>query len=147
MNGESSELTDLLHQFQLITRRQRNHETFVQSLIYPKTISSKHLAHGKWSCRFKMLPLSRRNPFNHVRTKFSSWKKISSTSCRLKRNHAYFTQVQGQMGVTGCEWCDFIVYTSKGLYVERIQFEPQFGVLPETNLPNIILNITLKLQQ
>ena len=60
----------------------------------------------------------------HVRTKISSWKKISSTRCRLKRNHAYFTQVQGQMGVTGCKWCDFIVYTSKGLYVERIPFEP-----------------------
>ncbi len=32
--------------FQMITRRQRSHETFVQSLMYPKKILSKHLAHG-----------------------------------------------------------------------------------------------------
>ena len=35
--------------------------------------------------------------------------------CRLKRDHAYFAQVQGQMGVTGASWYDFIVYTKKGI--------------------------------
>lgn len=27
------------------------------------------------------------------------------------------------MGLTGAQWCDFIVYTSKGLCVERIMFD------------------------
>lgn len=40
----------------------------------------------------------------------------------LKRNHEYYDQIQGQMGVTGAKWCDFIVYTSRGLSVERIPF-------------------------
>ena len=31
-----------------------------------------------------------------------------------------------QMAVTGARWCDFIVYTSKGLYVQRIPFDPIF---------------------
>ena len=35
--------------------------------------------------------------------------------CKLKRNHAYYTQVQGQMGSTGASWCDFTVYTRKGI--------------------------------
>ena len=32
----------------------------------------------------------------------------------LKRTHVYYSQVQGQMGVGGRKWCDFIVYTKKG---------------------------------
>lgn len=35
-------------------------------------------------------------------------------SFSLKKDHAYYIQVQGQMGVTGAEWCDFVVYTFKG---------------------------------
>lgn len=41
----------------------------------------------------------------------------------LKRNHVYYDQVQGLMGLSGAPWCDFIVYTSKGLSVERIKFD------------------------
>ena len=52
--------------------------------------------------------------------------KVNDNECRLKRDHEYYTQVQGQMGVTGAQWCDFVVYTSKGLYVERIPFDPVF---------------------
>ena len=52
--------------------------------------------------------------------------KISNTQCRLKRDHAYYAQVQGQMGVTRAKWCDFIVYTGKGLYIERIPFDATF---------------------
>lgn len=43
--------------------------------------------------------------------------------CKLKRNDAYYTQVQGQMGSTRASWCDFIVYTKKGISVERIPFD------------------------
>ena len=31
-----------------------------------------------------------------------------------------------KMAVTGAKWCDFIVYTSKGIYVQRIPFDPVF---------------------
>ena len=43
--------------------------------------------------------------------------------CKVKRTHSYFAQVQGHMGVTGASWCDFIVYTKKGISVERIPFD------------------------
>lgn len=52
--------------------------------------------------------------------------KIRENKCRLERDHAYYAQVQGQMGITGAKWCDFIVYTSKGLYVEGIVFDAVF---------------------
>ena len=32
------------------------------------------------------------------------------------------------MGVGGRKWCDFVVYTKKGISVERFHFDPQFWV-------------------
>ncbi len=44
----------------------------------------------------------------------------------LKRSHTYYCQVQGQMGIGERLWCDFIVYTKKGIHVERIDFDESF---------------------
>lgn len=35
----------------------------------------------------------------------------------LKKTHKYYKQVQGQMGITGAKWCDFITYTFKGIWL------------------------------
>lgn len=45
---------------------------------------------------------------------------------KLKRDHSYYKQVQGQLGITGAKWCDFVVYTSRGMSIERIPFQEQF---------------------
>ncbi|XP_077863993.1 uncharacterized protein LOC144349052 [Saccoglossus kowalevskii] len=47
---------------------------------------------------------------------------------KLKNNHGngYFEQVQGQMVLTGANWCDFVVCTKKGMSVERIRFDQSF---------------------
>ena len=45
---------------------------------------------------------------------------------KLKRTHKYYAQAQGLTGVTGATWCDFVVYTNKGMSVECIPFDPQF---------------------
>ena len=45
---------------------------------------------------------------------------------KLKRNHKYYSQVQGLLGVTGARWCDFVVYTSKGMSIECIPFDDQY---------------------
>ena len=45
---------------------------------------------------------------------------------RLKRNHTYYAQVQGQMGIGERPWCDFVIYTSKGVSIERINFDQHF---------------------
>ena len=52
--------------------------------------------------------------------------KISDTECKLKEDHTYCAQVQGQMAVTGARWGDFIVHTTRGLYVQRIPFNRDF---------------------
>ena len=48
--------------------------------------------------------------------------------CKLKTTHAYYAQVQGQMGCTGAQWCDFVVYTKKGMSIERIAFDRGYWV-------------------
>lgn len=167
--------------FQLIAKRQRNHESFAQSIMHPKPFTSKYVAHGmKYEPialkEYEKFMFNRKTPVAVLKsgfvvseafpvlgaspdakvidfgcsicfglaevkcphTKFHVnpleacsdpnffMEKISDTQCRLKRDHAYYGQVQGQMGVTGAKWCDFIVYTSKGIYIERIAFDPVY---------------------
>ena len=49
---------------------------------------------------------------------------------RLKRQHRYHTQVQGELGVKGFPWADFVVWTTarseEKLFVERIYFDKEF---------------------
>ena len=46
----------------------------------------------------------------------------------LKRNHTYYHQVQLQLFVASdrCHWCDFCVYTTKDVGVERIYLDEQW---------------------
>lgn len=45
---------------------------------------------------------------------------------KLKENHNYFAQVQGQMLLTGRTFCDFCVYTKTTFTVERISMNTQY---------------------
>ncbi|XP_076124717.1 uncharacterized protein LOC143104504 [Alosa pseudoharengus] len=38
----------------------------------------------------------------------------------LRQSHPYYWQVQGQMLVSGCDWCDFVVYTADDMFIQRI---------------------------
>ena len=45
---------------------------------------------------------------------------------KLKEGHPYYSQVQGQMAIGRRTWNDFIIYTTKGIAVERIRFNQLF---------------------
>ena len=45
---------------------------------------------------------------------------------KLKTNHKYYYQIQGQMGVAGVKYCDFWVFTYKGHHLETIEFDEEF---------------------
>ena len=53
----------------------------------------------------------------------------------LKKSHSYYSQIQGQMAVGERTWCDFVVYTSKGLSVQRIPYDHQCWT---DNLPKLL---------
>ena len=45
---------------------------------------------------------------------------------KLKLTHNYMYQVMGQMVVLGVQWADFVVWTKRGINVERITFDQDF---------------------
>ena len=52
--------------------------------------------------------------------------EISDGKLSLKVNSAYYAQVQGQLAMTGRNWCDFFVYTVNGHFSQRISFDAEF---------------------
>ena len=70
--------------------------------------------------------------------------KVSDTEYKLKRDHSYYAQAQGQLGVTGAKWCDFIVYTGKGIYIERIPFDATYWQNLRTELLQYYFEHSLK---
>ena len=55
----------------------------------------------------------------------------------LKESHNYYYQIMGQLAVTKCRYCFFIVYTTKELFVQKIEFDPKF--FNEKMLPKLEL--------
>ena len=53
-------------------------------------------------------------------------KDVTTGLLNLKQNHHYFSQVQGRMAIGNRSWCDFVVYTKKGISIQRICFDEQF---------------------
>lgn len=51
--------------------------------------------------------------------------KIQNGELKLKRSHAYYWQVQGQILITGCRWCDFVICAQEDILVERIYTDLQ----------------------
>ena len=50
----------------------------------------------------------------------------SSGRLSLKRSHHYYAQVQGQMAIAIRPWCDFVIYTTLGISVDRIYFDKAY---------------------
>lgn len=50
----------------------------------------------------------------------------SSGEMKLKRRHNYYYQVQGTLAITKRYWCDFVVWSPKGMTVERINADSRF---------------------
>ncbi|KAI4874408.1 hypothetical protein NFI96_028039, partial [Prochilodus magdalenae] len=49
-----------------------------------------------------------------------SFIKIQNDQAKLKESHKYYWQVQGQLAVTGLQWCDFVTDTKDDLTIQRI---------------------------
>jgi hypothetical protein len=41
----------------------------------------------------------------------------------LCKTHEYYYQIIGQLGITGCEWCDLFVLSHSDYHKERISFD------------------------
>lgn len=77
--------------------------------------------------------------------------KLHNGKVTLQKNHKYYYQIQGALGITGRKWCDFVVWTPQGVSIERIRFDDDFwksmvpkleqffdtAVLPELAAPQL----------
>ncbi|XP_061861734.1 uncharacterized protein LOC133626438 [Colius striatus] len=52
--------------------------------------------------------------------------EVDRGSYTLKKNHAYFTQVQCQLAAAGLQHADFVVHTTKETAVVPVEFDSQF---------------------
>ena len=43
-----------------------------------------------------------------------------------EKQHPYYCQIQGQMAIGARPWCDFILYTPRGVSVERVCYDQKF---------------------
>ena len=50
----------------------------------------------------------------------------SSNGAILKTKHKYYSQVQGQLLVTGFQRCDFVCWTTEGIFVQSIEKDKAF---------------------
>ena len=48
---------------------------------------------------------------------------IIDDKCQLKIDHEYYFQIMGQMATTGVHTCDFVIWTTKDLFVQTINFD------------------------
>ena len=56
---------------------------------------------------------------------------------KLKETHQYYAQIEGQMAIGERPWCDFVVFTLKGINVQRIRFDTVYWtskLLPKLTL-------------
>ena len=49
-------------------------------------------------------------------------KSDGSHRVELKTSHMYYSQVQGQLAITKRQFCDFVVYTTKDLFIKKYSF-------------------------
>ena len=79
----------------------------------------------KYKCPYSVAE-QQTTPQNAAKTIKTFFCKVSeSGNVELKRNHAYYYQVQGSLAITQRLWCDFVVWTPQGFLVERILFDAE----------------------
>ncbi|XP_054285453.1 uncharacterized protein LOC129001999 [Macrosteles quadrilineatus] len=61
-----------------------------------------------------------------ISRKVTFWKSQDGKIGDINRTHNYYYQVQGQLGVTGREFCVFALWTPKGLKTEKIKRDDEF---------------------
>lgn len=68
---------------------------------------------------------------------------LVNNELKLKDKHSYYYQVQGQMALTGYEWCDFVVWTLRGISVQRIHFDKTLWEMMCTKLISFYRNVII----
>ncbi len=75
--------------------------------------------------------------------KSSSFCLEESSTHKLKRRHNYYYQIQCQLHCVDCEWCDFVVKTSKDSHTQRIYRNKKWWEVAMVKLKEFYFNSLL----
>ena len=87
-------------------------------------------------------PSENDDPFGLMEAKCLQCLSVQNEKClrringelKLKKSHEYYYQIQGQLGLTGMQWCDLMVLCKDDYHIERIYFDQEFFHSMCTNL-------------
>lgn len=89
---------------------------------------------GEVKCPFSKMDMSIEEACNDS----SFFLTVHEDKCRrptLKKTHSYYYQLQGLMSTCKVEWADFIVYTKKEVFCQRVYFDRELWL--KTMLPKL----------
>ena len=74
------------------------------------------------------------DPFGLMEAKCLQCLSVRSAKClrlvngelKLRKTHEYYYHIQGQLGLTGMQWCDLMVLCKHDWHIERIYFDEEF---------------------
>uniref|UniRef100_A0A8C4NPZ3 YqaJ viral recombinase domain-containing protein n=1 Tax=Dicentrarchus labrax TaxID=13489 RepID=A0A8C4NPZ3_DICLA len=71
---------------------------------------------------FGLVEIKCPNVKNYVDCKYL---QMQDGTLALRESHSYYWQVQGQLLITGLQWCDFVICAQEDMLVQRIQVDPE----------------------
>lgn len=69
---------------------------------------------------FGLVEIKCPNVKNYVDCKYL---KMQHGTLAVHESHSYYWQVQGQLLLTGLQWCDFVVFAQEDMLVQRIHVD------------------------
>lgn len=60
---------------------------------------------------------------------YCKYLKLHNGTMNLKKQHGYYWQVQGQLLLTGMDWCDFVVFAEEDMISQRIYRDPEVAAV------------------
>ena len=68
---------------------------------------------------------------------------VDGNVVKIKPSHKYYYQVQMQMAICNASFCDFLLWSTKGMTVERVTFDKEFWEKLHLKLHNFYVNALL----
>ena len=68
---------------------------------------------------------------------------VDGNVVKIKLSHKYYYQVQMQMAICNASFCDFLLWSPKGMTVERVTFDKEFWEKLHLKLHNFYVNALL----
>lgn len=103
--------------------------------IWPSSVNQFGIAEIKFPYKYRELTPIDASKHSDFCCKLATQSDRTSTP-ELKHTHPYYAQIRGQLAVTEKKWCDFVIFTNKGISIEQIEYDRE--IWGDKLLPKLI---------